>query len=148
EGIQADWVMEEINLEDYIGEMLWIKFRIKADGGVEGDGFYFDDLTVNVVMEPTSVEEEKAKITSLQIFPNPFSQSLKVNLNLAEQTENLELQMVNALGQVALNKVYKNLPTGNHLLEMENSNLSEGLYFLQVILNGVNIGGEKVVKLK
>ncbi|MFK7773571.1 MAG: M14 family zinc carboxypeptidase [Saprospiraceae bacterium] len=148
EGIQADWVMEEINLEDYIGEMLWIKFRLKADGGVEGDGFYFDDLTVNIVTESTSIEEEKAKVSSLQIFPNPFSQSLKVNLNLLEQGEKLELQMVNALGQVVLNEMYKDLPTGNHLLEMENSSLSEGIYFLQIFLNGVNVGGQKVVKLK
>ncbi|MFT6321408.1 MAG: hypothetical protein ACJAT4_002338, partial [Granulosicoccus sp.] len=148
EGTQTDWVMEEINLEDYIGEMLWIKFRLKADGGVEGDGFYFDDLTVNVVTEATSIEEEEAKISSWQIFPNPFSQTLKVNLNLVEQAENLELRMVNALGQVVLNEVYNNLPRGNHLLGMENSSLSEGIYFLQIFLNGVNVGGQKVVKLK
>lgn len=147
EGTQSEWVMEEINLEDYVGEMLWIKFRLKADGGVEGDGFYFDDLTVNLVMESTSVKDEKTKISSLQIFPNPFSQTLKVNLNLAEQADNLELQLVNALGQVVLNNEYKKLPTGNHLLEMENSGLSGGIYFLQIFLNGVNVDGQKVVKL-
>ena len=56
--------------------------------------------------------------------------------------------MVNALGQVVLNEGHKDLPTGNHLLEIENSSLSEGIYFLQIFLNGVNVGGQKVVKLK
>lgn len=148
DGIQDEWILEEINLEDFIGEMIWIKFLFNADNNVEEDGFYFDDLTFNIVTESTSVEEEKAKVSSLQIFPNPFSRSLKVNLNLSEQAENIELQMVNAFGQVVLNDAYKDLPTGNHLLEMENSKLSVGIYFLQIILNGVNVGGEKVVKLK
>jgi carboxypeptidase T len=148
EGTQTEWVLEELNLEDYLGEMFWIKFRLRADAGVEGDGFYFDDLTVNVVTATTSVKNEEEKISSLQVFPNPFSQSLKVNLNLIAPAEKLELSMVNALGQVVLNKNHKNLPAGNHLFEMENLALSEGIYFLQILVNGVNAGGQKVVQFK
>lgn len=148
EGTQPEWVLEEIDLVDYLGEMLWIKFRLKSDGGVEGDGFYFDDLVVNAVMESTSVEDGKEKISSLQIFPNPFSQNLKINLNLVEQAEELELRMVNALGQVVITENYKNLPGGNHLLELEKTGLSEGIYFLQIFVNEVNVASQKVVKLK
>ena len=148
EGIQTDWVMEEINLEDYIGGLFWMKFRLKADGGVEGDGFYFDDLSVNLVTGSTSVGEEISKISSLQIFPNPFSQSLKVNLNLAKQTDNLELRLVNTLGQVVVNDLYQRLPSGNHLLGMGNSKISEGIYFLQVVLDGEKVGSKKIVKVK
>lgn len=148
EGIQTDWVMEEINLEDYIGGLFWMKFRLKADGGVEGDGFYFDDLSVNLVTGSTSVGEEISKISSLQIFPNPFSQSLKVNLNLAKQTDNLELRLVNTLGQVVVNDLYQRLPSGNHLLGMGNSKISEGIYFLQVVLDGEKVSSKKIVKVK
>ena len=148
EGIQTDWVMEEINLEDYIGGLFWMKFRLKADGGVEGDGFYFDDLSVNLVTGSTSVGEEISKISSLQIFPNPFSQSIKVNLNLAKQTDNLELRLVNTLGQVVVNDLYQRLPSGNHLLGMGNSKISEGIYFLQVVLDGEKVGSKKIVKVK
>lgn len=148
EGIQTDWVMEEINLDDYIGGLFWMKFRLKADGGVEGDGFYFDDLSVNLVTGSTSVGEEISKISSLQIFPNPFSQSLKVNLNLAKQTDNLELRLVNTLGQVVVNDLYQRLPSGNHLLGMGNSKISEGIYFLQVVLDGEKVGSKKIVKVK
>ncbi len=148
EGTQVDWVMEEINLADYIGEMLWIRFRLKADGGVEGDGFYFDDLTVNIVTESTSVENEKEKISSLQVFPNPFSESLKVNLNLSTQVENLELRMVNALGQEVMKVYHDNLPAGNHQFELDKTGRSEGIYFLQIFVNELNVGGQKVIKLK
>lgn len=148
EGIQTDWVMEEINLDDYIGGLFWMKFRLKADGGVEGDGFYFDDLSVNLVTGSTSVGEEISKISSLQIFPNPFSQSIKVNLNLAKQTDNLELRLVNTLGQVVVNDLYQRLPSGNHLLGMGNSKISEGIYFLQVVLDGEKVGSKKIVKVK
>jgi carboxypeptidase T len=148
EGIQTDWVMEEINLDDYIGGLFWMKFRLKADGGVEGDGFYFDDLSVNLVTGSTSVGEEISKISSLQIFPNPFSQSIKVNLNLAKQTDNLELRLVNTLGQVVVNDLYQRLPSGNHLLGMGNSKISEGIYFLQVVLDGEKVSSKKIVKVK
>lgn len=147
EGTQSEWVLEEINLTDYVGEMLWIKFRLKADGGVEGDGFYFDDLTVNVVMESTSVDDEKEMISSLQIFPNPFNQSLKINLNLIQQAGNLDVRLINALGQVVLNENHENLPEGNHLFEIEKTDLSKGIYFLQIFVNEINVRSQKVIKL-
>ena len=147
EGTQADWVMEEINLEDYIGEMLWLRFRLKADGGVEGDGFYFDDLTVNIITESTSNIDEKEKISTLQVFPNPFTETVKVNLNLTVQAENLELRMVNALGQVVLNENYKNLPEGNHLFEIGKFEISRGIYFLQIFINEEKVEGQKIIKL-
>ncbi len=147
EGTQADWVMEEINLEDYIGEMLWLRFRLKADGGVEGDGFYFDDLTVNIITESTSNIDEKEKISTLQVFPNPFTETVKVNLNLTVQEENLELRMVNALGQVVLNENYKNLPEGNHLFEIGKFEISRGIYFLQIFINEEKVEGQKIIKL-
>jgi hypothetical protein len=96
----------------------------------------------------TSVGEEISKISSLQIFPNPFSQSIKVNLNLAKQTDNLELRLVNTLGQVVVNDLYQRLPSGNHLLGMGNSKISEGIYFLQVVLDGEKVSSKKIVKVK
>jgi hypothetical protein len=147
EGTQADWVMEEINLEDYIGEMLWLRFRLKADGGVEGDGFYFDDLTVNIITESTSNIDEKEKISTLQVFPNPFSETVKVNLNLTVQAENLELRMVNALGQVVVNEKYKNLPEGTHLFEIGKFEISRGIYFLQIFINEEKVESQKIIKL-
>lgn len=46
EGSQTDWVLEEISLSDYLGEVIKVRFQLRADGGVNQDGFYFDDFKI------------------------------------------------------------------------------------------------------
>jgi PKD repeat protein len=46
EGVQADWVLEEINLSDYLGQQIKVRFQLKSDGGTNADGFYFDDFKI------------------------------------------------------------------------------------------------------
>jgi hypothetical protein len=46
EGTQTDWVLEEINLSDYIGQVIEVRFQLRSDGWVNQDGFYFDDFTI------------------------------------------------------------------------------------------------------
>ncbi|MFM7565724.1 MAG: M14 family zinc carboxypeptidase [Flavobacteriales bacterium] len=46
EGSQMNWVLEEINLSDYLGQLIKFRFKLGSDGGSVGDGFYFDDFEV------------------------------------------------------------------------------------------------------
>jgi PKD repeat protein len=46
EGTQPDWVLEEINLSDYLGQVIKIRFQLRSDGGAVLDGFYFDDFKI------------------------------------------------------------------------------------------------------
>ena len=46
EGTQATWVLEEISLSDYLGQIIKVRFILEADGGVKEDGFYFDDFKI------------------------------------------------------------------------------------------------------
>jgi carboxypeptidase T len=46
EGTQSSWVLEEINLSDYLGQQIKVRFQLKSDGGTTADGFYFDDFKV------------------------------------------------------------------------------------------------------
>lgn len=59
EGAQGSWVLEEISLSDYLGQVINVRFILESDGGVTEDGFYFDDFTIGyneapVVVTPTS----------------------------------------------------------------------------------------------
>lgn len=49
QGNQSNWVFEEINLSEYIGKEILIRFDLTSDGGDERDGFYFDDLNIVTV---------------------------------------------------------------------------------------------------
>jgi PKD repeat protein len=46
EGNQPNWVFEEINLSDYLGQQIKFRFQLKSDGGSVADGFYFDDFKI------------------------------------------------------------------------------------------------------
>jgi PKD repeat protein len=39
-------VLEEINLSDYIGQVIKVRFKLGSDNGTTGDGFYFDDFKI------------------------------------------------------------------------------------------------------
>ena len=46
EGVQSSWVLEEINLSDYIGQVIKVRFKLGTDNGTTRDGFYFDDFKI------------------------------------------------------------------------------------------------------
>ncbi len=46
EGTQQSWVLEEINLSDYLGQQIRVRFQLRSDVEVTADGFYFDDFKV------------------------------------------------------------------------------------------------------
>jgi PKD repeat protein len=46
EGTQPSWVLEEINLSDYLGQQIKVRFQLRSDGGSTADGYYFDDFKV------------------------------------------------------------------------------------------------------
>jgi PKD repeat protein len=46
EGVQSSWVLEEINLSDYLGQVVKFRFKLGSDGGTVADGYYFDDFEI------------------------------------------------------------------------------------------------------
>lgn len=46
DGVMSSWVMEEINLSDYLGQVIKVRFQLRSDGGTRKDGFYFDDFNI------------------------------------------------------------------------------------------------------
>ncbi|MDC7993786.1 M14 family metallopeptidase [Altibacter sp. HG106] len=77
DGTQDEWVLEEIDLSEYLGENVLIRFQLRSDGGVRGDGFYFDDLTVNLV-EDSILSASEVAATAFSIYPNPVHDLLHI----------------------------------------------------------------------
>ena len=46
EGVQSAWVLEEINLSDYLGQVIKFRLKLGSDGGTVADGYYFDDFEI------------------------------------------------------------------------------------------------------
>jgi hypothetical protein len=90
----------------------------------------------------TSVDEKELKnITSVsQNYPNPFSQTSTVRVNL-EAKANLSLVVTNLLGQQVMRIERGEVPAGAYDFKIEGSKFTNGVYFYTV-----NAGNESVTR--
>lgn len=138
DGNQTSWVAEEINLSDYLGETIRVRFILRSDGGVRRDGFYYDDFKVLVENEadPEPEPEPEPNVglnnltnSTISIYPNPSSGRIFIkNANL-----NDAIQIVDIRGVLVYESTIENT---NQLIDI--SFLSAGSYFIKVFSESGN----------
>lgn len=71
-GLQDEWVLEEMSLNDFLGSEVLIRFRLKTNESVNRDGFYFDDAHVQLLLPDFTGSDVLAdQIRKLDFYPNP-----------------------------------------------------------------------------
>lgn len=130
DGQQVSWVKEEISLNDYIGGSLYLQFKLVSDQAVTYDGFYFDDLSVNVISSTVDVHEKenKDKIIILQSIPNPASSSASVNFTI-QNVKNPVFTIYNVMGEVIKKETLTEKQTS---ISIDLSSFTNGTYFYQI----------------
>ncbi|MGB0932897.1 MAG: M14 family zinc carboxypeptidase [Lishizhenia sp.] len=141
DGIQNSWVFEEINLSDYLGETINVRFYLETDQAVREDGFYFDDFSVSYDLEGSAQLNEEN--LSLNIFPNPSNNEIAIALPTYEKFGTVEILDMN--GKVVLNKIFEGY---NNLLKVDVSHLENGFYFVNYIGETIQSTKNKIVVLK
>jgi hypothetical protein len=130
-----DWVQEEIDLSDFAGETIKFRFKMRSDQYVTGDGFYFDDFTVSVISQITSVKNNpEQSIFVSDAFPNPAHSQIKVQYSL-EQNYDATLELHNAVGSKL--KTVK-VTDKNGVLTIPVSQLKSGVYYYRLV-NGQQV---------
>ena len=127
DGSQSEWVKEQIDLSDYLGSEIMIRFTMISDGGVELDGFYFDDLEVAVIVE-NDVATKPVEWNTLQIrsYPNPANEL--IHLELSAIIPHSKLLFYNAQGA----KVYERDFDNESLMKVPVNNWPSGMYFYEL----------------
>ncbi|MFM8596388.1 MAG: M14 family zinc carboxypeptidase [Flavobacteriales bacterium] len=128
DGVQSDWVLEEINLSDYLGQSIKVRFQLKSDGGTRQDGFYFDDFTI-LANEIDSTAVAFLDKNQISIVPNPSNGKFTIK-GLTEQTT---YQIEDSRGR----KIQEGVIDVNHSsLELQEK---AGVYFLKTNVKGQNL---------
>ncbi len=129
DGTQMDWVQEQINLSEYLGETILVRFEFRSDGGVRGDGFYFDDLEINIV-DDGQLSVSDAEASQFVVYPNP----VKNILNITTPLTNYSVALYNLQGQLISESAgnegsqsvdYSNLATGIYLLKLSSETATQ-----------------------
>ena len=103
-----------------------VYYRLKA---IDNNGKYSYSSIVKIVLEN--------KLTSLQIAPNPFRGSLKLNIGTTISIKG-NLSISSTEGKIMFQKKLNLIEGENHLKIEETKQLSQGLYLLTIV-----VGNEK-----
>lgn len=125
DGFQRSWVKEEMSLDDYVGQNIWIRFLLVSDGRVEHDGFYFDDLEINKILPGGVGIEEKPGAHALFCEPNPASDYTNIYYSLSSPMAKTNLLIQDMAGRV-VKKIA--LPPGSNSVRVDTRSLAGGIY--------------------
>lgn len=75
-------------------------------------------------------------ISNLKVYPNPFSNEVKIDLNLLRKGE-ITAQIIDISGKIIDFQILELTP-GNHSVKFDTKNLNNGIYILNIIGEGIN----------
>lgn len=150
DGTQLTWLKESIDLSSYLGQQIKLRFLLKADGYVQADGWYIDDINI-IAFEfvPTGTDPitEVVKNYSLeQNYPNPFNPTTEIDFIISEAGQ-ATLKVFDILGNEVSTLVNEQKAAGKYKLTFDASNLPSGVYFY-TLQSGSFVGTKKMVLLK
>ena len=146
DGQQSSWVLENSSLQDYLGDSaVQVKFQLVSDAFVAGDGFYFDEFTINVLdpLLTTKKQHLKPNWALEQSIPNPANSRLFIPFQILESNEentSSYLQIVTPLGQLIYQQAIFATQVG---VDLDVSDWEKGVYFYQIIT-----GDRKTIPLR
>jgi len=130
DGFYTEWIMEEIDITNYVGNTVSFRFKLVSDNYVTEDGFYFDDFKVMVVEQGTIGIKQNlhSELFVSNPIPNPALNNVRFNFNNAKEKE-MEFKVYNATGQ----EVYSSkIETNRNTLEISVRDWMPGIYYYKV----------------
>jgi carboxypeptidase T len=141
QGFQTEWVREEIDLSEFLGEEILIRFRMKANNNFfTAEGFHFDDMSISIFEEsvPSKVFEVADFVFS-QNHPNPARDYTVIDL---EKPMSGSLHVYNVLGE----KIHEqNFLEADREIIIRTESWTAGLYSYRLQIGAEWTGARKMV---
>jgi hypothetical protein len=135
DGNQNAWIQEQINLADFLGEEIKLRFRMKSDGSETANGFYLDDIAVLVT--PTLDVQPPALVSVYPEYNSTASVNSSITLTFSENVVMNESGIV--LRRVSDNAaVEASVAVSGHTITLVPSSLEYATeYFVDVLPSAV-----------
>ena len=130
DGTQEDWVKEEIDLKDFLGQTISLKFQLLSDDWSNKDGFYFDDLSVHITSNISGMSNQEEYFNLLQNHPNPASDYTYISFSPLNPSAKNKITIYNAIGSII-----KEIPLHESIrsIRLNTAELPPGVYYYTLI---------------
>lgn len=100
----ADWYLANYDMNNYIGGLFYLRFRINTDGYVTRDGIKIDNIVIDAPDEVGSYDQVEPEVMLIsQSYPNPFitskSKDVNFSVSLPKSINSAVLVIYNIKGQ-------------------------------------------------
>jgi len=106
------------------------KLMDSAGATIFEGGQFADSFTEAFQVDGATAVRELDSVTELNLFPNPVSSELNVQFNLTENMP-LNVTVFNTLGQQVKVVTNQDFSVGQHTLNVDVANLSNGVYYVR-----------------
>lgn len=107
------------------------RLRLVTESG-SSNNFYIDDINLSTT---TSIKNNNAALSNLSLYPNPANEKVFLNFDLTDH-KNIEIIIYDVLGKSVKKLSSQNYNSGYNQIEIPVSDLSKGIYFLSMNVNG------------
>ena len=132
----TQWRTETVDISSVAGQAN-VLLRFHAISAY-GNNAYVDNVNITSVM---AVNENSDLIGDVSVYPNPLTDKTNIIINLKE-TSAVSYIVYNVLGEVVSSDKPGVLATGSHEFVLNASNLSTGMYYINIMI------GDKLVTKK
>jgi len=124
-------------------------YEVELEITSEGIHYWSDSFTVEVVEDPTAIEELSKlpnEYVLEQNYPNPFNPSTTIKYSIPKQS-NVTLKVFDVLSRELVTLINKQQPQGNYETEFDATDLTSGIYFYK-LQAGKYVETKKMILLK
>jgi len=137
DGVQRDWVREEMNLHDFLGQKVHLEFSLVSDAFINNKGFLLDDVMVITVQDSTTAITD-VRSENFKIYPVPANDKLIVSVP-SESGSPIIAVLYDCLGRELKSQSISSTESVLHVAE-----LPAGMYALKLMEAGKPVLMKKI----
>ncbi len=131
DGLQEEWVIEEIDLSEYQGQVINLQLVFVSDAGVEMDGFYVDDILIenNTLVSVGTEDIWDSKVFSVLPSLNNGTFDVEIDIDIVGEEAIIEVldiqgKLLERRENVSENETVnlKNITSGVYIIKLMDSN--------------------------
>ena len=148
------WHQEFVSLSNYIEQSIYLKFVFTSDSTIKDPGWWIDNIQI-IATDANSVDNPEVPTFVDHLYgnyPNPFNPVTTISYSLSQESI-VNVLVFNVKGQCVKELISEKKEPGKYEItwdgkDNENSNISSGVFFYKLEINGKTKDVKKCLLLK